>query len=52
MNAIDAALNKTAQDGSSGGMFISGKYGEGKTHLLNTVLDMAREMNMVVSLVF
>lgn len=33
----------------SSGMIISGKYGEGKTHLLNTVFNMASENNMVVS---
>lgn len=33
----------------SAGMIISGKYGEGKTHLLNTVFNMASENNMVVS---
>ncbi len=34
-----------------GGMIISGSYGEGKTHLLNTVLDMAHKRNMVVSFI-
>lgn len=33
----------------SSGMIICGKYGEGKTHLLNTVFNMASENNMVVS---
>lgn len=32
-------------------MIISGKYGEGKTHLLNTVWELANQQNMVVSLV-
>jgi hypothetical protein len=32
-------------------MAVSGNYGEGKTHLLNTVFNMAHENNMVVSLV-
>ena len=30
-------------------MIISGKYGEGKTHLLNTVFNLAHSNNMVVS---
>ncbi len=51
MREIDTAISKAADTGFSGGMFISGKYGEGKTHLLNTVLNMAQERNMVVSLV-
>ena len=33
-----------------GGMVLLGKYGEGKTHLLNTVFAMARKKNMVVSM--
>lgn len=33
------------------GLIISGKYGEGKTHLLNTVFNMAQENNMVVSMI-
>lgn len=37
-------------NGKSGGMVITGKYGEGKTHLLNTVFTMAQDSNMVVSL--
>jgi hypothetical protein len=32
-------------------MVVSGKYGEGKTHLLNTVFNLAHSNNMVVSLV-
>lgn len=32
------------------GRIITGKYGEGKTHLLNTVAAMAEKKNMVVSL--
>lgn len=31
------------------GMIVSGKYGEGKTHFINTVFHMARQKNMVVS---
>lgn len=45
----EAALERTAQTGQTGGMIVSGKYGEGKTHFLNTVHHMAHERNMVVS---
>lgn len=51
MREIDSALLKAADESFSGGMFVSGKYGEGKTHLLNTVFNMAQERNMAVSLV-
>ncbi|MCL2351313.1 MAG: ATP-binding protein [Firmicutes bacterium] len=37
--------------GRSDGMVISGKYGEGKTHLLNTVFNMAQSENMAVSFI-
>ena len=36
-------------EGYSDGMIISGKYGEGKTHLLNMIFSMAGDDNMVVS---
>lgn len=39
-----------AKQGKSSGMIIRGRYGEGKTHLLNTVLSMAYERNMVVTM--
>ncbi|MDR1320540.1 MAG: ATP-binding protein [Gracilibacteraceae bacterium] len=45
------ALEQLAEDHRSGGRIISGKYGEGKTHLLNTVAGMARQQNTVVSAV-
>ena len=51
MREIDSALLKVSDERFSGGIFISGKYGEGKTHLLNTVFNMAQERNMAVSLV-
>jgi hypothetical protein len=44
-------LERLAEDHRSGGRIISGKYGEGKTHLLNTVMGMARQQNIVVSTV-
>jgi hypothetical protein len=49
MREIKEALETLAEDRRSGGRIISGKYGEGKTHLLNTVFNMAQEQNMVVS---
>ena len=42
---------EAAQQGKSRGMIFTGKYGEGKTHLLNTVFSMASEANMAVSYV-
>jgi len=51
MREIGNELKKVAEGGQSGGMFVSGKYGEGKTHLLNTVFNMAQEKNMAVSFV-
>lgn len=35
----------------SDGMIVTGRYGEGKTHLLNSVFNMAFEENMAVSMV-
>lgn len=49
MRDIKERLENTSKTGRSGGMVISGKYGEGKTHLLNTVFTMAHENHMVVS---
>ncbi len=49
MKEISGRLEQLAETGVSGGMVISGKYGEGKTHLLNTVFNMAHSANMVVS---
>ena len=48
---ISARLEKVQESGSSDGMIFCGRYGEGKTHLLNTVFGMASSMNMVVSFV-
>lgn len=44
-------LDDLSAGGTSGGMIIRGKYGEGKTHLLNTVFNLAQERNMVVSMI-
>ena len=49
MHLIQERLDQ-AEQGHSSGMIIRGRYGEGKTHLLNTVLSMAYERNMVVTM--
>ena len=46
---ISDRLDMVCEHGKSNGMIISGKYGEGKTHLLNTVFNLAHSNNMVVS---
>lgn len=46
---ISGHLDETCETGKSGGMIIAGKYGEGKTHLLNTAFSLAHSNNMVVS---
>ena len=49
MKDISGRLDMVREKGRSSGMIISGKYGEGKTHLLNTVFNLAHSSNMVVS---
>ena len=49
MRHIQEQLDR-AEQGHSSGMIVRGRYGEGKTHLLNTVLSMAYERNMVVTM--
>lgn len=49
MREISGHLDETCETGKSKGMIVAGKYGEGKTHLLNTVFSMAHSNNMVVS---
>ena len=49
MKDISARLELVCEKGKSSGMIVSGKYGEGKTHLLNTVFNLAQSNNMVVS---
>ncbi len=49
MKEISNRLDLVCEQGKSGGMVISGKYGEGKTHLLNTVFNLAHSNHMVVS---
>ncbi len=51
MKDLSDRLNNITAGGSSEGIIISGKYGEGKTHLLNTLFSMAHDNNMVVSLI-
>ncbi|MDR2087843.1 MAG: ATP-binding protein [Clostridiales Family XIII bacterium] len=51
MREMQDALEHLAENRQSGGRILSGKYGEGKTHLLNTVFNMAQERNMAVSTV-
>lgn len=49
MKEISNRLDLVCEQGRSNGIVISGKYGEGKTHLLNTVFNLAHSNNMVVS---
>ena len=44
-------MDKVLSTGKSDGMIFTGRYGEGKTHLLNTVFNRAFSANMVVSFV-
>lgn len=49
MKEISGQLDEICESGKTGGMIIAGKYGEGKTHLLNSVFNLASANNMVVS---
>lgn len=49
MKEISDRLDQVCEQGKSSGMVICGKYGEGKTHLLNTVFHLAHSNKMVVS---
>ena len=51
LSHISKKINNASENGVSAGMAITGKYGEGKTHLLNTVFNMAQTTNMVCSLI-
>ena len=51
MQRIHNRMEAVKETGKSDGMIYTGRYGEGKTHLLNTVLGMAFDANMVVSFV-
>ena len=48
---IAAKLDAAREEDKSGGMIFTGRYGEGKTHMLHTAFNMASERNMVVSMV-
>ena len=49
MKELSNRLDMVCGKNKSSGMIVSGKYGEGKTHLLNTVFSLAHSRNMVVS---
>ena len=49
MREIRERMDSISKSGKSGGIVVSGKYGEGKTHLLNTIFTVAHENHMVVS---
>ena len=51
LKKVQGRLEEVRETGRSDGMIITGRYGEGKTHLLNTVFNMAFSANMAVSLV-
>ncbi len=51
MRRIQSKMDEVGTSGISSGMVFTGRYGEGKTHLLNTVLSIAASENMVVSFV-
>ena len=51
LRQIQRKLDETCEKKVSNGQIVTGKYGEGKTHLLNTVFNMAHAQNMVVSFV-
>ena len=48
---IEAKLKAAREEEKSGGMIFTGRYGEGKTHMLHTAFNLASENNMVVSMV-
>ncbi len=49
LKEISGRISSAAENGKSSGMVITGKYGEGKTHLLNTAANIAESQNMAVS---
>ena len=51
LNRIRDKMETVYMTGRSDGMIFRGSYGEGKTHMLNTVFSMASEANMAVSYV-
>ena len=51
LHKLRSRMDAVRETGRSDGLIYTGRYGEGKTHLLNTVFSMATTSNMVVSLV-
>ena len=51
MKKIESRMDAVRSSGRSDGMIFTGHYGEGKTHLLNTVFNIAMQSNMAVSYV-
>ncbi|MCK9191452.1 MAG: ATP-binding protein [Sphaerochaetaceae bacterium] len=51
INNIEKEINAVISTSNSDSRIISGRYGEGKTHMLNTVFNIASKKNMVVSLI-
>ena len=51
MKKIESRMEAVRAGGQSDGMIFTGHYGEGKTHLLNTVFNIATQSNMAVSYV-
>ena len=51
MSRLNARLDVVREENKSTGMIFTGRYGEGKTHLLNTAYNLASSGNMVVSMV-
>lgn len=51
LNRIRSRMEAAEATGQADGMIFRGSYGEGKTHMLNTVFSMAAEQNMIVSYV-
>lgn len=49
MKQIYFHMEQCKESDNSSGMIFTGKYGEGKTHILNTVFSQAQTDNMVVS---
>ena len=50
LRRIQERMERVKETGKSEGFLYTGRYGEGKTHLLNTVFSMATTSNMVVSI--
>lgn len=51
LKKIRSRMETVKETGRSDGMIFTGRYGEGKTHLLNTAFNMASAENMAVSYV-